>query len=71
MLRDKPKEIVCKRYSSNNRFNWILTGAVIYQKDQNCRKDPEIPERSKKYAIYTIILFFLSFMLFLSYYYFF
>ena len=25
MLRDIPKEKVSKKYSSNNRFNWILT----------------------------------------------
>ena len=41
------------------------TGTVIYQKDQNYRKDPEIPERTKKSTPY-IHLFYLSFIFKLS-----
>ena len=35
----------------------VISGTVIYQKDQNYRKDPEIPERTKKYVGYIFILF--------------
>ena len=32
MLRDIPKEKVSKKYSSNNRFNWILTNVKSNKK---------------------------------------
>ena len=31
-------------------FGTIILGSIIYQKDQNYRKDPKIPERTKVYV---------------------
>ena len=33
MLRDKPKEKICKKYFSNNRFNWIITNVNSNKKN--------------------------------------
>ena len=42
MLHHIPKEKISKKYSSNNRFNWILTGAFKNQNGPNNRNGPGI-----------------------------